>query len=320
MSCAPADRPTTGAAWDTAALRDLEAVCATEGCLTRRDEKLGRHMSMGVGGPTPLMIWPRHAEAVGTLLEWCGTRGLGWRVLGGGTNVLVSDHGVAEPVLSVASLTEGARLEGTTAYFPAGITMAEALKSAAREGLAGLVWATGLPGTVGGAAAGNAGCWGGQMADVVARLDVIDTSGTWREMNGTSLHWSYRSSPLPADFRDGAVIVAATLALEPGDREALQRRFEELHAAKRAQQPIGARNAGCIFKNPDPAHPAGKLIDEAGCKGLRIGGAEISGLHGNFLINHGDATAADVDELIESVVGAVRDHSGQTLQEEIHRW
>jgi UDP-N-acetylmuramate dehydrogenase len=266
------------------------------------------------------MIWPRHPQAVGVVLEWCAARGLAWRVLGGGTNVLVSDRGVPEPVLNITALTDGTRIDDTRVLFPAGVTMAEALKNAARNGLAGLVWATGLPGTVGGAAAGNAGCWGGQMADVVARLDVIDSSGTWREMASAELTWAYRTSPLPAAMHDGAVIVAASLELQLGDVEELRRRSEELHAAKRAQQPIGARNAGCIFKNPDPEHPAGRLIDEAGCKGLRVGGAQISDLHGNFLINHGDATGADVDELITSVAKAVRERSGLTLQEEIHRW
>jgi UDP-N-acetylmuramate dehydrogenase len=307
-------------AWSATALADLEDLCRQHGCTTARDEFLARHTSIGVGGPTPLMIWPRHPEAVAAALEWCAARDLRWRVLGGGTNVLVGDRGVDEPVFHLTSLTDGVRVAAPSAVFPAGIPTAQALKTTLREGLRGLVWATGLPGTVGGAAAGNAGCWGGQMADVVTRLDVVDAMGAWHELGEADLTWRYRSLRLPPSLGAGSIIVAVTLSVSPSDPEVLQQRFEELHDAKRRQQPIGARNAGCIFKNPDPEHPAGRLIDQAGCKGLRVGGAQISEQHGNFLINRGDATSADVEELIRRVREAVRQDAGRVLEEEIDRW
>lgn len=307
-------------AWSPTALAELEALCAAAGCGVAQNERLARHTSMGVGGPTPLMVWPRHPEAAADALAWCAERDLRWRVLGGGTNVLVSDAGVAEPVFNLTALSDGARVEAPLAVFPAGTPTAQALRATIRAGLAGLVWATGLPGTIGGAAAGNAGCWGGEMADVVRRLDVIDHAGAWRALDAAELRWSYRSSPLPSLLGDGAVIVAIAVAVSEDDAAALQRRCDELQAAKRQSQPVGARNAGCIFKNPDADHAAGRLIDEAGCKGLRIGAAEISALHGNFLINHGGASAADVEELIAAVKAAVRQRSGLSLEEEIHRW
>lgn len=313
------DDALAGADWDATAVANLEAISAAERCATASDEALARHTSMGVGGPTPLMVWPRHPEAVARVLEWCAERGLAWRLLGGGTNVLASDAGVVEPVINLASLIDGAEVNAPTALFPAGMPTAQALRASARAGLAGLVWSTGLPGTIGGAAAGNAGCWGGQMADVVARLEVIDGAGAWHTLESSDLTWSYRRLQLPAAL-GAAVIVAVAVNLRPEDPAKLAGRTSELQQLKRESQPVGARNAGCIFKNPDPEHAAGWLIDQAGCKGVSIGDAQISKLHGNFLINRGSATCADVDALIARVTAAVREQSGVALEEEIRRW
>ena len=308
------------AAWDATAVAGLEAISAGEGCATAVDEALARHTSIGVGGPTPLMVWPRRPEAVARVLEWCAERGLAWRILGGGTNVLVPDAGVVEPVINLTGLIDGVDVDAPTALFPAGMPTAQALRASARAGLAGLVWSTGLPGTIGGAAAGNAGCWGGQMADVVTRMEVIDGAGAWHTLGPGELAWSYRRLQLPAALGTAAVIVAVAVNLRPENPSKLADRTSELQRLKRESQPVGARNAGCIFKNHDPQHAAGQLIDQAGCKGVSIGGAEISELHGNFLINRGSATCADVEALIARVKTAVREHSGVALEEEIHRW
>ncbi len=320
MNAHARDNAFSGAGWDATAVAGLEAMCAAEGYETAADEPLGRHTSMGVGGPTPLMVWPGHPEAVARVLEWCAERGLGWRILGGGTNVMASDAGVAEPVINLTSLIDGADVHAPTALVPAGTPTAQALRASARAGLAGLVWSTGLPGTIGGAAAGNAGCWGGQMADVVARLEVIDGAGKWHTLETNELAWSYRRLQLPAALGAAAVIIAVALNMRPEDPSKLTGRSVELQQRKRENQPVGARNAGCIFKNPDPEHAAGWLIDQAGCKGIGVGDAQISELHGNFLINRGGATAADVVALITRVKTAVREQSGITLEEEIRRW
>jgi len=307
-------------AWSAAALADLESLSVAQGAVVRRQEPLSRHTSMGVGGPTPLMLWPRHPQAVGALLEWCAGRALPWRVLGGGTNVLVPDTGVGEPVLNISRLTDGIRLQAPRGRLPAGLPTAQALRLACRKGLGGLVWSTGLPGTIGGAAAGNAGCWGGEMAGVVSRLDLVAADGSWRSLPAAALRWSYRRLELPEDAGIGAVIVAVEVELRPEEPAELASRCEQLQRRKRESQPVGARNAGCIFKNPAPDSAAGLLIDRAGCKGMRVGDAEISQLHGNFLINHGDASSADVEALIAAVKDSVREHAGVTLVEEIRRW
>ncbi|MGD8329720.1 MAG: FAD-binding protein, partial [Acidobacteriota bacterium] len=129
------DTPTPkaeAAAWSTASIAELEALCTAQGCQTARDEGLARYTSMGVGGPTPLMVWPQHPDAVATALEWCAARGLPWRVLGGGTNILVGDAGVAEPVFSLTALTDGAHIDAPVAVFPAGVTSAQALRTTLR--------------------------------------------------------------------------------------------------------------------------------------------------------------------------------------------
>lgn len=309
-----------GQRWTTAAVRDLRELSRRQGCRARVDEPLARHTSMGVGGPTPLMVWPTHPDQVIALTGWMGDRGLPWRVLGGGTNVLVSESGIDDPVLSLTRLTGGLRLEAPEAILPAGLPTARALKLSLQRGLAGLVWTTGLPGTVGGAAAGNAGCWGGQMADVVRWLDVVTPTGAAHRLSTTELRWDYRHLDLEERVGAGAVIVGMGMSLEEADPEPLAARSQELHRIKRERQPLGARNAGCIFRNPDADTSAGKLIDEAGCKGLRVGDAEVSALHGNFIINHGGATSGDVGRLIETIREAVVDRCGVRLEEEIRRW
>ena len=158
------------------------------------------------------------------------------------------------------------------------------------------------------------------MADVVSRLDVVRADGSFHSFAAGELEWSYRRLGLEEKAGSDAVIVSLVVELRPADRTALERRSGELRRDKRARQPVGARNAGCVFRNPDPDHAAGFLIDRAGCKGRRVGDAQISEIHGNFLINRGEATCADVDELIETVRSSVRARFGVLLEEEIRRW
>lgn len=306
--------------WSRADLRDLASFCNDEGCICALDEPLSRHISMGVGGPAAAMIWPPHPQAVAALVAWVFGRGLHWRVLGGGTNVLVSDRGVEDAVINLSRLTEGTLIEDDLATFPAGLPTAQALNRTVREGLKGLVWATGLPGTVGGAVAGNAGCWGGEMATTVDTVEVVTAQGMWLKIAAADLNWSYRRLDLERKAGAGSIVVSTTMALEPDDPEALVARCEELHARKRLGQPVGVRNAGCVFRNPQGIRSAGQLIDEAGCKGMRVGNAEISSVHANFIVNRGGASGAQIEELIGLVREEVEARFGVLLEEEIRRW
>lgn len=309
-----------GREWSRADLRDLTSFCSNEGVACALDEPLSKHISMGIGGPAAAMIWPPHPEAVATVVAWISDRGLDWRVLGGGTNVMAGDQGVENAVINLTRLIEGTHISETLASFPAGLPTAQALNMTVRDGLDGLVWATGLPGTVGGAVAGNAGCWGGEMATTVETLDVVTAQGRCLRLAAADLDWSYRRLDLEQKAGAGSIVVSANMTLEPADPKALAKRSEELQARKRSSQPVGARNAGCVFRNPEGDKSAGLLIDQAGCKGMRVGNAEISSVHANFIINRGNASGADIEDLIERVKGEVEARFGVLLEEEIRRW
>jgi UDP-N-acetylmuramate dehydrogenase len=306
--------------WSRADLRDLAKFCSGEGFACSLDEPLSRHISMGIGGPAAAMIWPPHPEAVAAVVAWIYGRGLCWRVLGGGTNVMAGDRGVKEAVICLTSLIEGTGMAENLATFPAGLPTTQALNMTVREGWDGLVWATGLPGTIGGAVAGNAGCWGGEMGATVSSLEVVTAQGSWLNFAAADLSWSYRRLDLAEKAGAGSIIVSATMALEPGDPKALAELSAELQARKRSAQPVGARNAGCVFRNPEGDRSAGLLIDTAGCKGMRVGNAEVSNVHANFIINHGGASGSEIAELIERVKGEVEARFGVLLEEEIRRW
>ncbi|MFQ5742127.1 MAG: UDP-N-acetylmuramate dehydrogenase [Acidobacteriota bacterium] len=317
------NRPATSedrCVWEAIDVKDAVAFCRREGCEYRLEEPLARHTSLGIGGPTPLMIWPPHPEAVAATVAWLARRGLAWRILAGGTNVLVPDSGVRLGIINTTRLIDGTRIDAPRATFAAGLPTAQALRTASRNGMAGLVWSTGLPGTIGGAVAGNAGCWGGQMSDIVTGLDIVAGDGTTRTLTASDLVWSYRSLNFEEHSGTGGVIVSVTMELGTGEARALADRSKHLQSLKRARQPVGARNAGCIFKNPRGGRTAGQLIELAGCKELQIGGAEVSPLHGNFIINRADATSEDVQQLIGAIKKKVEQQSGISLEEEIRRW
>ncbi|MFW6198832.1 MAG: UDP-N-acetylmuramate dehydrogenase [Acidobacteriota bacterium] len=318
MSMATGSRET--AAWTDAAVGDARTLATRLGCESAEDEPLARHTSMGVGGPCRVMLWPRRADDVRALCRWMGSRGLPWRVLGGGSNLLVAADDYPGAVISTTRLIGGDEPEPEACTLAAGTPTKQALSRSVERGLDGLVWATGLPGTLGGAAAGNAGCWGGDMAGTVTHLDVVSADGEARRVPGEKLRWSYRDLDLAAAAGPDAVIVAVGVHLREADPEALRRRYEELSRLKRRRQPVGGRSSGCVFRNPDDERTAGQLIEAAGCKGLRIDGARVSEVHANFLINDGGATAAAVDRLIDEIRRRVRERFGIELQREVRRW
>lgn len=314
---------TTGAtkpAWEAAALDDLAALARRLEVRLALDETLGPHTTMGVGGRCPAMLWPQRPSDVRALVAWMGRRGLAWRVIGGGSNLLVPDDGVDEPVLNLTALVEGERWGKDSIRFPAGLPTNRALRRSVARGFDGLVWASGLPGTLGGAAAGNAGCWGSDMAATVIGLEVVDARGVARELGPGQLLWAYRDLAIGPDVEGPVTIVGVEVRVRPGDPAALEQRYLDLQRRKREQQPVGARNSGCVFRNPDGDRSAGRLIDEARCKGMAVGAVEVSRVHANFLVNRGGATAADVLRLVEDVRSRVHETFGIDLVPEIRRW
>jgi UDP-N-acetylmuramate dehydrogenase len=312
----------------------LDALAAALGPRARRDEPLAPYTAMRVGGPADLLTVCERTDDVVWAVELARRHGVPWRVLGAGCNVLVADSGVRGfVVVNRAARIEFDPAEGV-ARVEAGALLAVLAREAVERGLAGLEWAVGLPGTVGGAVVGNAGAFDGDVASVLCSATVLGLDGVVVERPNDWFEFDYRlsrikraggqgsggageqgSSGAEGQSDGGDVVLAATFELEPGDPEALSARAEEILEWRRTRHPAGA-TMGSTFKNPPGSH-AGYLIEQAGLRGYRVGGARISELHGNFFMNAGDATAADVWALIEHARAEVKRQFGVELELEI---
>lgn len=234
--------------------------------------------------------------------------------IGAASNLLVRDGGIDAVVVRLHGPFRDIAVEGSTLVAGAGARDVRVAREACRAGLSGLEFFIGIPGTVGGAVRMNAGAFGGETADRLVWAEVVDSKGQLLRLSRDELGFGYRSSRLPAD----AIVVRAAFALVPGDPEAIRRRMAAIQSAREASQPIGVATGGSTFKNP-PGQKAWQLIEAAGCRGLRLGGAMVSEKHCNFLINTGGATAAELEGLGELVRARVRARFGIELEWEIVR-
>ena len=279
----------------------------------RESEPLSRHTTMGVGGPAAVMAFPRSSDELRQTLQIRAALGAPYRVLGGGSNLVVADEGLDELVVNTGSLKAVTIGEDGAVTAEAGANLIHTAVLCGRAGWRGLESAVGIPGSVGGAAVMNAGAYGFSISDVVREIVVLDGSG--RAMDPPEgWRFRYRGSSIP----EGAAVASLTMQLERGDPEALREEALRLAQKRVASQPRG-RNAGCVFKNPGQA-PAGKLIDELGLKGTRLGGAVVSPRHANFVVNDGEGRAADVLELVDRIRQTVRRETGIDLELEIQVW
>ena len=302
-------------------LRDLEGLCAaleTEGLAgrLRRQEPLAGYTSYGIGGPADLLLI---AESVDEMVRWtqlarsCGVPLL---VLGGGTNILVADRGVRGLVILNAcaqwSLTDGGLLISES-----GVKLQSLARESAERAWGGLEWAVGVPGTLGGAIVGNAGAYGGSMSDSVRWVRILLPDGRVEQVDVTAMAYGYRTSALKrvGDRTCRPIVVEAAVQLHREDVELLHERADG-YTRKRMEKTPKGRSAGSIFKRT-LQYPAGFLIDQAGLKGLTVGGAQVSPLHANFLMNVDGATAEDVRLLIAQVQQKVFQTFGQRLEPEI---
>jgi UDP-N-acetylmuramate dehydrogenase len=272
---------------------------------------MARHTTFKIGGPADLAVVPEDADDLKAALHFARSRGLPVFVLGSGSNTLVRDGGIRGMVILPEKFQDLAR-EGDEVTAGAGVRISRLLAFCCKQGLAGLEFLSGVPGTVGGAVWGNAGAWGGATAERLARVDLVTEEGDDLFLGGDVIPFAYRFSGFPK----GAVIVRATFALKPGDPTAIRKRISRWLVQRNASQPVEFRSAGSIFKNP-PGEYAGRLVDSAGVKGTRIGGAKISEKHGNFFVNLGEAQAADVLALVELARERVRTTAGIELELEI---
>jgi UDP-N-acetylmuramate dehydrogenase len=276
---------------------------------------------MRVGGPADCLVVAHTADEVVRAVKLAQQIGLSWQVIGGGCNVLIADEGLRG--LVIVNRADSIVFEGSNVHADSGAKLSVVAQEAVDRGLAGLAWAAGLPGTVGGGVVGNAGAFGGDIARVLRRATVLGPDGVAIERENEWFEFRYRGSRIKrerrrAKERPGSgshVVLRASLELEKGDAVALRDRAEELLAWRRSRHPAGA-TMGSTFMNPPDNH-AGRLIEQAGLKGYRVGGARVSDLHANFLMNDGHATAGDVLALIQHIQQEVQRQSGVYLELEI---
>jgi UDP-N-acetylmuramate dehydrogenase len=280
------------------------------------DECMDRHTSIGVGGRADALVFPESVAELGKLVALLRAEGVPVFFLGNGTNLIVRDDGFRGVVVSTKNL-RSVRLEERggdrgASHAAAGASLAEVVALSAREGLAGMEFCAGIPGSVGGGVRMNAGAYGSELKDVIESVDLLNGEGNIKSCARESLQFQYRSLALP----EGACIAGGVFVLARGDRAAIEDRVREILRTRTGKHPLEYRNAGSVFKNPK-GMPAGKLIDEAGLKGARIGGAQVSEKHGNFIVNLGSATAKDICSLIEHVQKKVLEAKGIALEPEV---
>ncbi len=279
----------------------------------RFDEPMSAHTSLKTGGPVEIMVFPEDPLSLKNVLSACEREDIPSFVIGAGTNLLAGDAGAGGVAISLREFRsiEPTRDEGVL-FVGAGTPLAMLLGFAQRNGYAGLEALAGIPGSAGGAVYMNAGSFGTEMKDIVVSVSVMNRHGDMEILDRDSLGFAYRRSNLP----EGSVILSVNIALGRDDPDAIRRRTREFLEKKRAAQPLGEASAGCVFRNP-PGDSAGRLIDAAGCRGMRAGGAEVSRVHANFFINKGNATCRDFMQLMQAVKARVMEHSGVELEPEI---
>jgi UDP-N-acetylmuramate dehydrogenase len=282
----------------------------------RRDEPLARHTQFGIGGPADWFVTVTAGERLGALLRRSHERGLPVTVLGAGSNTLVLDGGIRGLVVRLGEALRRSRvLDERTVELGGGCMMPRAALDLARAGVAGLEFGIGIPGTCGASVRGNAGAFGTEVRDVMVDCDVLDPAGEQHTLDAAGCGFAYRRSRL-MDELAGHVVVAARFRVHPDDPAAVRARTEAITARRKAAQPWGTRSLGSVFKNPPDDH-AGRLIEAAGLKGRRVGGAEISVKHANFILNVDRATAADVLALAGLAHDTVLARFGVDLEREI---
>ncbi len=278
----------------------------------KTNEPMSRHTTFRIGGPARYYVRPKTREQLARTAMLCRRENVSWYVVGHGSNLLAGDEGYDGVILSTEGLTQ-CQVEGEEMRAEAGLLLSRAAKEAARMSLGGFEFAAGIPGTVGGAVVMNAGAYGSELKDVLTWVRVLDTEGKILTLEAGELELGYRTSRIPSE---GYVVLEAGFKLAAGDREAILGRMEELAAKRREKQPLDYPSAGSTFKRP-AGHFAGKLIEDAGLRGFRVGGAQVSEKHCGFVVNRKDATAADVMELCREVKRRVREQSGVELELEV---
>jgi UDP-N-acetylmuramate dehydrogenase len=283
------------------------------GCEVRRDVPMGKMTTMKVGGPADWVLFTKDAREIAKALVLAAQRGVTVTVMGNGSNLIVRDGGIRGLVVVVDAGMADVRIDGTCLHAQAGAPLKRVALAALEAGLAGLEFAAGIPGNVGGALFMNAGAYGGEMAHVVREAIAVMPDGSLQAFDVDEMEMGYRHSVFE---HNGAVITDVKFDLAHGDARQIRERMRDLNARRQEKQPLSLPSAGSVFRRP-PGRYAGQLIEEAGMKGARVGGAQVSEKHAGFIVNTGGATALDVLGLIAMVQDRVLAASGILLETEV---
>lgn len=278
-------------------------------------EPMDKHTTFRVGGEADVFVQVNGKEQLRALIGYLGKIEEDFFVLGKGSNILVGDKGFRGIILDMSKHFTRIRVEGNRIIAQAGASLPQVAKVAADSGLTGLEFAAGIPGTIGGAVVMNAGAYDGEMKQVVKKVTVLSKSGEEMELDGDSMEFGYRTSVIK---NRPFVVEEVELELAPGNKEEIVAKAAEFNQRRRDKQPLEYPSAGSTFKRPE-GYFAGKLIMDAGLRGFRVGGAQVSEKHCGFVINVGNATAGDISELMDEVRERVKERFGVTLEPEIIR-
>jgi UDP-N-acetylmuramate dehydrogenase len=277
------------------------------------DEPMRNHTSFKIGGPAKAVIQPDSIEKIQKVVSLLDQYKIKYYILGNGTNVLFPDEGYNGIVVKIADSLSEIRIEGDKVYAQAGALLSRVSKMSARASLAGLEFASGIPGSIGGAVVMNAGAYGGEMKDVVIEVTVIDQQGHLKVYKNDALKFGYRTSVIK---EKGYTVLHTVMQLREGGYDEIWNKIDELNVKRTTKQPLHLPSAGSTFKRP-PGHYAGKLIEDAGLKGLTFGGAQVSDLHCGFVVNIDQATYDDVVTLMKIVRDTVYEQFGVELEPEV---
>ena len=279
------------------------------------DEPMSCHTTFRVGGPADFFVTPKAKEEVRDVIRICKEAGMPYYIIGNGSNLLVSDAGYRGVIVQIYKEMNEVKVEGDLVKAQAGALLSGIAAKALGAELSGFEFASGIPGTIGGACVMNAGAYGGEMKDVLEFVTVLTGEGNIIELGRNELELGYRTSVIA---KKGYIVLGAVLKLERGDGEKIKTYMDELKEKRVTKQPLEYPSAGSTFKRPE-GYFAGKLIEDAGLRGFQVGGAQVSEKHCGFVINRDHATAADIMELMRQVQIRVKENSGVDLEPEVKR-
>lgn len=279
------------------------------------NEPMSRHTTFRIGGPADYYVLPRTAEEIKALTALCKEASTPYYILGNGSNLLVGDKGFRGVIIQIYKNMNQIRIEEQKIYAQAGVLLSKIAASALEHGLTGFEFASGIPGTLGGAVMMNAGAYGGEMKQVLESVLVLTQDGETVTLAADELEMGYRTSIVA---KNDYIVLEAVIRLESGEKEAIRSYMEELKGKRVTRQPLEYASAGSTFKRPE-GYFAGKLIEDAGLRGFQVGNAQVSEKHCGFVINRGGATAAEVISLMEQVADKVEAMAGVRLEPEVKR-